>query len=426
MVRARQKTGPTTPGGENMTQKKSRKPAGTPYKDARGLWTVSIELPNPTGAPGERRRKVIRSKDKHTVVRKAAELRVELAQRGDLITNGIRVERWFARWLDQQAKTVRPKTYESYRTLVNVHIVPALGPTRRLDQLTPRSILAVHERLEKLGRASTTIRNAHHVTAKALEAARREGHITQNPTELVAAPKKQFAKLDVLTLPEAVAMLEHVATLPDGARWATSLLTGARRGEVIGLEVDRVGDVLDLSWQLQRIEGGDSAPAVPPDFEYRRLSGGLYLTRPKSSAGWRIIPLVDPLRTILRHHIETMPENPHGLVFDRNGRGIPRDPDWDSREWRKLMRAVLGDGRNVRLHDLRHTTVDLLYLAGIPEDLIIEIVGHSTRSMSRAYKSRGNQERLLAAMTQLSQLLTTGGDADKTRALPPAPAPSVR
>lgn len=401
-----------------MTEKKKRKPAGTPYKDSRGFWTVAIELPNPTGAPGQRRRKVIRSKDKTTVVNKAAELRTELVQRGDLVTNGITVQQWFTRWLTQQQKTMRPKTYESYRTLVNVHIVPALGPTRKLSQITPRIITALHERLEKLGRASTTIRNAHHVTAKALEDARREGHITQNPTELVPAPRKKFAKLDVLTLPEAVSMLEHVATLPDGARWATSLLTGARRGEVIGLEADRVGDFLDLSWQLQRLEGGENSPVVPPDFEYRRVSGGLYLTRPKSSAGWRVIPLVDPLKSILERHLETMTPNPHGLVFDRNGRGIPRDPDWDTREWRKLMRAVLGEGRNVRLHDLRHTTVDLLYLAGIPEDLIIEIVGHSTRSMSRAYKSRGNQERLLAAMTQLSELLASDGSTSK--ALPSA------
>lgn len=402
-----------------MAEKKRRKPAGTPYKDGRGFWTVSIELPNPTGAPGERRRKVIRSKDKHTVVSKAAELRVQLSQRGDLVTNGIRVEAWFSRWLEQQSKEVRPKTFESYRTLVNLHVVPALGPTRRLDQITPRMILGIHERLEKLGRASTYIRNVHHVTAKAFEAARREGHVTQNPTDLVAAPKKKFVKLDVLTLGEAVDMLEHVATLPDGARWATSLLTGARRGEVIGLEVDRVTDVLDLSWQLQRIEGGDGEPVVPPDFEYRRLSGGLYLTRPKSSAGWRIIPLVDPLKSILERHIETMKPNNYGLVFDRNGLGIPRDPDWDSREWRKLMRSVLGEGRSVRLHDLRHTTVDLLYLAGIPEDLIIEIVGHSTRSMSRAYKARGNQERLLAAMTQLSELLASGKSSQAKEAIVP-------
>jgi hypothetical protein len=49
--------------------------------------------------------------------------------------------------------------------------------------------------------------------------------------------------------------------------------------------------------------------------------------------------------------------------------------------------------------------VDLLYAAKVPEDLIMEIVGHSTRVVTRGYKSAGNLERREAAMRQLSTLL---------------------
>ena len=61
-------------------------------------------------------------------------------------------------------------------------------------------------------------------------------------------------------------------------------------------------------------------------------------------------------------------------------------------------------GREVKLHGLRHTTADLLYLAGVPEDLITEILGHSTRAMSRAYKSKGNDLRLRQAMATMSAM----------------------
>jgi integrase len=61
--------------------------------------------------------------------------------------------------------------------------------------------------------------------------------------------------------------------------------------------------------------------------------------------------------------------------------------------------------KKVRLHDARHTTVDLLYAAGITEDLIMEIVGHSTRGVTRGYKSRENLQRREAAMKQLSTFL---------------------
>ncbi|MGO3650466.1 hypothetical protein, partial [Agrococcus casei] len=55
---------------------------------------------------------------------------------------------------------------------------------------------------------------------------------------------------------------------------------------------------------------------------------------------------------------------------------------------------------------VRHTTVDLLYAAGIPEDLIMAIVGHSTRSVTRGYQSAHNRDRLLGAMSQFSELFT--------------------
>jgi integrase len=94
------------------------------------------------------------------------------------------------------------------------------------------------------------------------------------------------------------------------------------------------------------------------------------------------------------------------LVFARDGR--PFDPDQVSREWRDVL-ARVGVDKNVRLHDLRHTAVDLLLMAGVPEDVVMEIVGHSTRATTRAYKSR-NSPRVRAAMEQLSALLAITAD----------------
>jgi integrase len=187
--------------------------------------------------------------------------------------------------------------------------------------------------------------------------------------------------------------------------------------------------VLDLSWQLQRLGWAhgcsdtagpnkrfacgfirpascpDKELKVPADYEYRHVEGGLYFTRPKSRAGWRIIPLVSPLRETLEVHMAEATPNPYGLLFTTEA-GKPRDPDWDSKQWITLMGETFGTERSIRLHDVRHTTVDLLYAAGVPEDLIQEIVGHSTRTMTRAYKSRGDLKRLRDAMEQLSAFLT--------------------
>jgi integrase len=145
---------------------------------------------------------------------------------------------------------------------------------------------------------------------------------------------------------------------------------------------------------------------MPADYDYRHIDGGLYWTRPKSSAGWRILPLVDPLRSILEFHIASRPDNPWGLVFTRAD-NRPIDPDQDTRLWRTVLEAT-GIDKDVPLHGLRHTAVDLLYEAGVDEDLIPMIVGHSDRAMSRAYKTRSatQRRRIQSALEQMSALVS--------------------
>lgn len=393
-------------------------------------WQGVVELPNPTGRPGDRRRKFVRSKHKPTAIRKLKEAQEELRRKGDLRTDSTTVNAWFTYWLENYARpNLRPSSYSSYKSTIRSQIIPSLGENTRIDKITPALVQRLRRDILAAGRSSTYARNAHHILTNSLTDAAGEGRIPMNPAEYVTPPRKTARTLDVMSLDEAIRLIHAIETRADRARWATSLLTGARRGEVIGIEQDRVGEVLDLSWQLQRItwtHGCADTPGpdgrylcgfkraasceerrldVPADHEYRHIEGGLYFTRPKSRAGWRIIPLVSPLRETLDRHIAEMTPNPHGLLFTTPA-GAPRDPDWDSDQWRTLMRATFGDERYIRLHDVRHTTVDLLYAAGVPEDIIQEVVGHSTRTVTRSYKSRSDIARLRGAMEQLSALLT--------------------
>lgn len=410
--------------GEDKREKKTRGRGGDGalYKDKDGYYTAAISLP---AIGGKRRRKVKRSKSRAVAAAALREWREQLHKSGDLKTNAPTVGVWFRKWIRIHVQpNLKPRTTETYRGYVENCIIPGLGENKKIDRLNVESIRAMSLYLYELGRSTTTARNAHHYAAKALDVAVREGIIYANPARLAEPPRRAVASLDVMSLPEAIYLLEVLSHRPDGALWATYLLTGARRGEIAGLEIDRVGDHLDLSWQLQRFtyqhgcdgecghKRGVSCPQrtfnLPADFEHRQVQGGLHLSRPKSRAGWRVIPLVEPLKTILEWHIKTSPPNPWGLMFSEIDEDIiyPPDPDRISRAWKALMADTFGDKRHVRLHDVRHTTVDLLYEADVPEDIIQEIVGHSNRSMSRAYKSKGNRARLLAAMNQLSELLT--------------------
>lgn len=391
---------------------------GSIFKDSRGLWTAAVELP---AHEGKRRRKVIRSRDKRVVVSKLSELKRDLEKLGDLPTASITVEQWMNYWFENIAtKRIRPNTASGYKSVISKQIIPEIGKLR-LDKLQPSHVRRVHDRImstprnpaspEKGFLSSTYALNAHRVMAKAFDDAERDGRMTRNPAKLTDAPRKSRPVLEALSVTEAAEVIGLViqafqSTMvydPEPARWATYLLTGARRGEILGLERNRVGASLDLSWQLQRITDISKATV---DYEYRPIANGIYWTRPKSEAGWRTVPLVEPLKTILATHIEKSGDNPYGLLFV-NERGLPIDPDTETKRWPVALRESGITSKKIRLHDLRHTTVDLLYEAKVPEDAIMEIVGHSTRSITRGYKSRGNDSRLINAMQRLSHLLAS-------------------
>lgn len=389
---------------------------GSLYKRADGMWCTSIELP--PGLDGKRRRKVVCRKSKADVVTELRKFQTELAKSGDLPTSSITLAKWAAHWLEKIApKDIKPRTLAGYRTVIDGYIVPLLGK-KNLSKLSAQDVRRLHDVMAATPKdpklrgggevpadtvmlSSTYALLAHNALSVMLGAAYREGKMSANPCDMVSRPRKRVTEQKALTLEQSIKLLAHLGGREDMALWACYLLTGSRRGEILALEWDRVTDSLDLSWQMQRITDISKAP---DDFEYRQIKSTLYLTRPKSQSGWRVIPLVEPLKSILALHKQTTEAavDGHNLVFRENGR--PWDPDRATKAWKQLMRDT-GLPTDVVLHGARHTTVDLLYAAGVPEDIIQAICGHSTRQMTRSYRTRTDAKRLTAGMESLSELL---------------------
>ena len=73
----------------------------------------------------------------------------------------------------------------------------------------------------------------------------------------------------------------------------------------------------------------------------------------------------------------------HSWVFT-NKLGQPVVPNTDYHAWKALLRRA--SVRDARLHDARHTAATVLLVLGVPERLVMEIMGWSTTGIAARYQ----------------------------------------
>ncbi|MDX6428971.1 MAG: hypothetical protein QOE54_1337, partial [Streptosporangiaceae bacterium] len=112
----------------------------------------------------------------------------------------------------------------------------------------------------------------------------------------------------------------------------------------------------------------------------------------KSLAGRRVIGLPDELGRLLQVHKEQQARDRRraaqewretGYVFT-SPFGAPLVPSTDYDAWKDLLtRAKVRDGR---LYDARHTAVTVLLILGVPERVVMQIMGWSSTAMAARYQ----------------------------------------
>ena len=365
---------------------------GSISRRADGLYVVRVELPS--DGRGRRRRYAYAS-DKAGAVSALRDLRRELDRTGDLPTSSPTVETWANLWHARITPTLKPRTAATYRGYLDTWITPTIGRIR-LDKVSTGHVYRVHDAVTSAGRSPTTALQAHAILRKMLADAEREGRIGRNPAALAVAPRRAVAVRPALTADQALTLLRSEAANPYAAHWAVALLAGLRQGERLGLTADALdlpAGLMAVEWQVQRLKAGTTPPRSQ---ESVHLTGALWLTRPKSRAGWRQVPVVGLLEDVLRRHMAATPPADNGLIFHRDGR--PIDPRQDAAEWAAALdRAGLP---RVPLHSARHTCSSLLAELGVPEHVRMQILGHSSATVTRGYthltgaEARDGMERL--------------------------------
>lgn len=417
-----------------MVRKKTKRRApgeGGLFQRADGLWIGSVEV---AGADGKRRQKRVSAKDYRRALQKLNELRDAVDSGIIPVTAKTTVEKWLTHWLDTiKRPSVRPSTADYYSEAIRLHIVPAVG-SRQLDRLTAEDVRVMLRGID----TSRNRQRAHQTLNLALKQAVKDGMLRRNVCEAVDKPQHVAKARNSFAVEDAVAVMRKAIEVEESrdatepclaTRWVAAFLTGARQGELLGLEWDRIdleAGVMDLSWQLQQLDQihgclQDGAPTcgrtkpgycphkkwdLPDGFEWRPCRGSLLWTRPKTVAGTRIVPIAEPLLSMLRqHHHNTAGEpNPHNLVWHYPQR--PRNPGGpifdDHTRWHDLLKDA-GVAR-AEIHAARHTTATLLQRLGIPQEVRMQITGHSSAAAHAAY-IHVDQTQTRQALQGLAELL---------------------
>ena len=284
-------------------------------------------------------------------------------------------------WLASYGKTqLRATTYESYEVQVRCHINPALGDVK-LSRLLPKQIQKLYA--DKLdggrqdgkpgGLSARSVRYIHAVLKEALDHAVKWGYISRNPAGLVDPPLEEHKQLTVWTPDLAQAFLEFLEADRWGKRWyplfALALLTGLRKGELLGLR-----------WSAVDLEQG----TIHVNRTLQRTRKGLSLEDTKTEKSRRAVPIGPVLVDALRKHKLTQAQErwfakqgeyrDSGLVFTV-AKGGPISPRNMNRSFERLLkRSGLPP---IRIHDLRHSHATQLLIAGEHPKVVQERLGHA-------------------------------------------------
>jgi integrase len=345
---------------------------GSIYQRQDGRWAASVHLGY---ANGRRLRKTFYGRTRRDVQERMTtalgQVQARLPVRSD---DRETVAAYLYRWLDTSARQrVRPRTLAGYRLIVDKHLIPAIG-REPVAKLTPAQVQVMLNAKSASGSKPQTTRNIHAVLRRALTQGLRWGVVSRNVATLVDLPRVDREEIRGLS--------------PAGARAVMTALAGDRIEPLVLLTLStglRQGEALGLRWQDVDLEAG----TVRVRHSLQRMPGrGIELGEPKTARSRRTLALPTSTANALRMHRKSQLQErlwagsrwqEADFVFTTSI-GTPMIGSDVTRRFQALLR---GAGLPpMRFHDLRHGAASLLLAQGVHPRVVMEMLGHSTITLT--------------------------------------------
>jgi integrase len=354
-----------------------------------GSWYIRLEMP---AGPDGRRRRVRRGGFPTRKVAQEALAQLRTPGHGGRGVEAVSVAEWLSHWLATRRRA--SSTVRGYASHSRLYLTPYLGAILLAELSTSHvqaMFTAVARQHETDGKPVTaaTLSRIRATLRAALNAAIRQGLITDNPATRVELPRTRRPRAVVWT----AAWVEHWERT--GERPAVAVWTAAQTAEflyaiaghrlyaafhLIALRGLRRGEAAGLRWCDVDLQEG----AAMISQQVQQYDGYLVVCPPKTARSTRVIALDRTTVAALRAHRDRQrsERGTYGEGYRESGyvftslNGDPVSPDRLTRLFRKLITEHRLPP--VRLHDLRHGAATLALAAGVELKVVQEMLGHSS------------------------------------------------
>lgn len=257
-------------------------------------------------------------------------------------------------WHDQHFPSLAPNTLRGYRPAYQ-RAIDHFGD-KAVKSIRPQDVKAFISDFARGGRAKKTVATQLHILSMICSHAVESGDIDFSPCDHISVPKN-LPK----TRREAASTEDEEKVKASANVWLLPYLilyTGLRKGEALAL----TRNDFDFKEKVIRINKSVYHEANKPK-----------LKRPKTEAGIRTVPILDPL-------MNKIPRKFKGYLFSIDNGETPLTEMQYQKLWKDFAKQT---GVTATAHQLRHSYATMLFECGIDVKDAQDLLGHSTIAMTQ-------------------------------------------
>lgn len=371
---------------------------GTITRHKNGLWQGKVSLG--FDKDGKRIRRSVYGKTQDEVRRKIFDLRKKF--RSGVSDRRMTVAEYLESWMrDDVRPNVAPRTAETYRSVLDTHIVPHLGK-KQLANVGLQECRQWMQAMQKDGASNFRRGRAMQVFRIALNAAVRNELIPDNPVCKLVKPKHKKRKAEVLSLEQCRKLIDVSRPHRIGDIVILALFSGLRLGELFGLHWSDI----DFENKCLHVRRGIGL-----------VRGMIVVGGPKTETSERKVLLESVALQCLQERREKAIAEGFGpecceVVFANRKGSYLRNTNFYECVWKK-MRDEAELPVSFRFHDLRHTHATLFFAVGGSMKELQDRLGHSTIGVTMDTYTKIFEDTRRGSVDALSRLgLSYRSDTD--------------